>query len=95
MLFCVCMNVKPYFLLSSSVWVFGCVIVDDAAHHNVLLNYDLYLCRLKYRWLIYILHRDGDSSSGGGQRNSKWNFVLYHYQQREIVGLLKVQTLKI
>lgn len=89
------MYVKPYFLLSSSVWVLGCVFLDDAAHHKVLINYDPFLCRLKDWWLVYILHRDGDGCGGGGQRNSKRNLVRYHYQQREIVGLLEVQSLKI
>lgn len=95
-LICVCMHVKPYFLLSSNVWVFGCVFLDGAAHRKILINYDPFLCRLKDRWLVYILHSDGDgcSGGGGGQRNSIRNLVRCHYQQREIVGLLKVQSLK-
>ncbi len=59
------------------------------------MNHDLFLHRLKDRWLVYIPHCDGDGSSGDGQRNSKRNLVLDHHQQRETVGLLEVQTLKI
>ncbi len=86
---------KPYFLLSSCIWVVGCVFGDSAAHFEVLINHDPFLCRLKDRWLVYILHCDGDGSSGDGQRNSKGNLVLDHHQQRETVGQLEVQTLKI
>lgn len=90
-----CIHVKPYFLLSSSIWVIGCVFGNGAAHFEVLRNLDLFLCRLKDRRLVHIPHCDGDGSGGGDQRNSKRNLVLDHHQQKETVGLLEVQTLKI